>query len=94
MALPIILPPGAVAIYGDGFPVSSPTQATPSGAVYPPEYRRGTIYNIWAGGTSYIYGGDVVVFKEGEQTCRIVTEDNLTYTIINVAKVVTDSILV
>jgi len=85
MPLPLTLPIGMVAIYGDGY-----QGTTPNGMVLEPDFRIGTIYNIWAGGETYIYGNDTIFFKEGEQYCRVVTSDNITYTIIPVTKVVTE----
>jgi len=88
MSLPIVLPFGTVAVYGDGVQGSTPQTAMPSGAIIPPNYRYGTVYNIWAGGEAYVYGGDIVYWKEGDQIARVVTSNNLTYSIVP-AKLVT-----
>ena len=82
MALNITLPSGVVAIYGIGAQASSPQSATPQGIVLDASYRYGTIYNIWDGGATYVYGGDIVFWEEGKQYCRVVTEENLTYTLV------------
>lgn len=88
MPLPIILPPGVVAIYGVGL-----TGTSPSGITLEPSYRYGTIYNVWDGGATYIYGNDTVIFKEGDQYARVVTvSDGLTYTLIQ-ARLVTKDIV-
>jgi len=86
--LPISLPNGIVAIYGIGV-----TGRTPSGLLIEENFRYGTVYNFWDGGASYVYGNDVVVFKEGEQYCRVVTSDNNPWTLIEFAKLVTDNII-
>lgn len=82
MSLPLTLPNGIVAVYGAGTPASSPQTATPQGLVLTPTYLKGTIYNIWDGGATFVYGGDIVYWKEGEQECRVVTADNTTYTLL------------
>jgi len=90
MSLPIILASGRVAVYGAGSPASSPQTATPQGLVLTPNYLKGTVYNIWDGGATYVYGGDIVYWKDGEQECRVVTEDNLTYTLLKFENLVTE----
>jgi len=88
--LPITLPSGMIGIYGIGV-----TGTTPSGLVIEENFRYGTVYNIWDGGATYIYGNDVVIFKEGDQYCRVVTaSDNNQWTLIEFSKVVTDNIIV
>lgn len=92
-SLPIILNPGEVAVYGTGNPdQSNPAFVSPNGTVFDQNQKYGTVYNIWDGGAPYIYGGDVVIFKEQDVICRIVTSNQLTYTILPVAKLVTQSI--
>lgn len=93
MAIPIILPAGMIAVYGDGT-ISDATNRMPSGALLPPNYRFGTVYNIWDGGATYVYGGDVVYWKDGVEQARIVTNDNLTYTLLAARLVTTDSIVI
>lgn len=75
-----------VAIYGIG--AQGPT---PQGVVIQPDFRVGTVYNIWDGGATFVYAGDVVTFKEGEQYCRIVTADRLTYTLIEFSKLAVEN---
>ena len=87
MSLPVVLSNGTVAVYGAG--VSGVPM--PSGAVIEPNYRFGTVYNIWDGGEPYIYGGDVVSWKEGDQITRIATSNNLTYTILPARLVTIDA---
>jgi hypothetical protein len=85
--IPIILPAGAVAVYGPG----EQNTRMPSGVLLDTNYRFGTIYNIWDGGATYVYGGDVVYWKEGTQLTRIVTENNLIYTILPARLVTIDN---
>lgn len=82
MSLPIVLPFGTVAVYGDGVQGSTPQTAMPSGAIIEPSYKYGTVYHIWSGGESYVYGGDIVYWKDGSQLARIVTAENITYTVL------------
>ena len=82
MSLPIILPSGIVAVYGAGVQASNPDTAMPSGVILPSDFRYGTVYNIWDGGATYIYGGDVIYWKEDNTVVRIVTENNLTYSLV------------
>lgn len=74
--LPIILPAGTVAVYGVG-----DIGMMPSGAIIPTEYRFGTIYNIWDGGAPYVYGGDIIYWKETDTLTRLATSGG-TYTIV------------
>lgn len=90
MSLPLILPNGVVAVYGPGVKASSPQTATPQGIVISPDFFSGTVYNIWDGGAPYVYGGDVVWWKDGSEQCRVVTEDNLTYTLLKFSNLVTE----
>jgi hypothetical protein len=91
--LPIILPAGTIAVYGDGT-ISDASNRMPSGALLSPDYRFGTIYHIWDGGATYVYGGDVVYWKDGAQQARIVTSDNLTFTLLPARLVTTDVIVI
>lgn len=75
MSVPVTLSPGMVAIYGTGY-----VGTTPSGAIVQGDFRIGTIYNVWDGGSAYVYSG-VAIFKEGEQYARLATAEG-TYTII------------
>lgn len=74
--LPIILRAGMIAVYGIG-----DSGAMPSGAIVQSNFRFGTIYNIWDGGATYIYGGDVVMWKDGNEYTRLATTEG-TYTIL------------
>jgi len=76
--LPIVLPIGHIAIYGTGTMVSSSGVANtaPNGIL-----RWGSIYQVWDGGATYIYGGDTVMFKESDVVCRIASQ-NIPYTIV------------
>ena len=85
--LPIILPSGYVAVYGIGG-----SGAMPSGAIVQSEFRFGTIYNIWDGGATYIYGGDVVMWKDGSELTRIATTTAV-YTVLPARLVTKDNIV-
>lgn len=91
MSLPVVLSNGTIAVYGSGVIGSTPQTAMPSGAILEPNYRYGTVYNIWAGGQPYVYGGDVVSWKEGDQITRIATANNITYTILPARLVTIDA---
>jgi len=94
MSLDIILPAGIVAVYGSGQQASTPQTSLPSGIVIEPNYLVGTVYNIWDGGATYVYGGDVVYWKEGSEQARVVTAENLTYTLLPARLVTIDNPLV
>lgn len=85
MALPIILPSGTIAVYGVG-----QSGAMPSGVIVETTWRFGTIYNIWDGGATFVYGGDVVMWKDGNEYTRLATTEG-TWTIIP-ARLVTKDI--
>ena len=78
MALPLILPMGFIAVYGTGTTISASgvSNTTPDGIL-----RWGNIYNVWAGGETYIYGGDNVMFKETDVTVRLAS-GSAVYTIL------------
>lgn len=86
-AFPTILSPGQVAVYGNGW-----QGITDAGVVIQGNQKYGTVYNIWDGGAPYIYGGDKVIFDESDVVCRLVTSDNLTYTILPFGKIATENI--
>lgn len=81
MSLPITLPTGYIAIYGTGTPASPSGIANidPSGAL-----RWGSVYKVWDGGATYIYGNDNVMFKESDVFCRLAAASPATwvYTVI------------
>lgn len=85
---PIILPVGVIAVYGSG-----DVGTMPSGVIIESNSRYGTVYNIWDGGATYVYGGDVVYWKEGNQVARIVTSDNNTYTLLPARLVTIDNLI-
>lgn len=90
MSLPLVLPAGTIAVYGIG--TTAPDRA-PSGLLVPENFRMGTVYNIWDGGAAYVYGGDVVFWRDGSDNVKIVTQENLTYTILP-ARLVTKDFIV
>lgn len=87
MALPIILPVGTIAVYGIG-----QSGTMPSGGVVANDFRFGTVYNIWDGGATYIYGGNVVMWKDGNEYTRLATAGG-TFTILPARLVTKDLIL-
>ena len=74
--LPIILPAGMIAVYGTGT-----KGVTPAGATLPDNFVFGSIYNVWAGGETYVYGGDTVYWKDDNTVVRLATAGG-TYTIL------------
>jgi len=74
---PAILPVGYASIYGLG------SYTSPSGAlvVADQDFRFGSVYGIYAGGEVFIYGGDVVMFREADVTYRYQV-DGVPYTVI------------
>lgn len=87
--LPIILSPGQVAVYGVGA-----QGITDNGMVLQSNQRYGTIYNIWDGGATYIYGNTQVIFKDSDIVCRVVASDTNTYTVLPAARLVTENIII
>jgi hypothetical protein len=84
MSVPIILPNGAVLIYGFGISRDgSEGLPTPTNT----KFVFGTIYQIWDGGATFVYGGDQVMWKQGEEVCQLTYAGN-PYTLIN-ARLVT-----
>jgi len=73
----IILPVGYASIYGLG------SYTSPSGALVVSEqdFKFGSVYGIYAGGEVFIYGGDVVMFKEADVAYRYQV-DGVPYTVI------------
>lgn len=84
--LPITLPAGMIAVYGTG-----DTGMMPSGATIPTDYRFGSVYNIWAGGQTYVYGGDTVYWKESDTNVRLATAGG-TFTLVPARLVTIDGI--
>jgi hypothetical protein len=77
-ALPIILPSGTIAVYGMG------TTLSPSGIsnINPDgQLRWGSVYQVWSGGETFVYGGDNVMFREEDIICRL-AYGNIPYTIV------------
>lgn len=79
MALPITLPNGVVAIYGSG-------SFTGSNGITPPfGYYWGTVNSVFAGGETYIYNGDSILYKDEDVVVKL-AYDNATYTLVNINK--------
>ena len=87
MALPIILSPGMIAVYGPGT-----SGIMPSGQVTPQNVLFGSVYHIWAGGETYVYGNDTVYWQENENIVRLATAGG-TFTILP-ARLVTEDVYV
>ena len=69
MSVPIILPNGSILVYGWG------TARDGSEGFVTPSTQRfvfGTVYQIWDGGSPFIYGGDQVMWKDGSELCKLV----------------------
>lgn len=89
MTLPIVLSAGEIAVYGPG----DTSGTMPSGSVIPSSFVFGTVYNIWAGGETYVYGGDVVMWKKGSEVVQLATVGG-TYTILPARLVTQDSMVI
>lgn len=83
--LPIVLASGTIAVYGIGT-----AGTTPAGATLPENYRYGSVYNIWSGGETYVYGGNVVYWEEGTENVRLATAGGI-YTILPARLVTKDN---
>ncbi len=71
-ALPIALPNGIIAIYGQG------TKTSLTGIIITDEQsstRFGIVSQVYSGGEVFIYGGDSVMFKDEDVYDRIVYND-------------------
>lgn len=62
----VILPNGYILVYGWGSPESQSGVAANT-----PGFLFGNVYQIWAGGETYVYGGDEVMWKEGDEYCKL-----------------------
>lgn len=74
-ALPITLPNGVIAIYGDGVRESA------SGVIATEAYLFGYVDKVWDGGEVYVYGGDSVMFAKKDIIDRVVYTSG-TYTLV------------
>lgn len=77
-SLPFTLKAGQVLVYGMGTDVSPSgiSNISADGAL-----RWGSIYQVWPGGETYIYGGDNVMFNENDVVCRL-AYNNIPYTVV------------
>lgn len=66
MAVPVILPNGYILVYGWGLD-QSPNNIVPDNTVF----KFGSVYQVWDGGAAFIYGGDQVMWKEGDEYCKL-----------------------
>jgi hypothetical protein len=78
MPLPFNLPVGMVAVYGAGY-----NDTSPFGITMPSNFKYGTVYHIWSGGTAYMATNDIIMFREEDVRDRVViASNNNTYTIV------------
>ncbi len=82
-ALPVYLGLGQVAIYGAGIHTSM-SGIKPSAIGF--DFRFGTIYQM--NSVDGFAQWDSVMFKESDVICRLATVNNLTYTLIEAARLV------
>lgn len=85
MALPITLTAGMIAVYGPGV-----LNQTANGAIIPDGYRSGIVDKVWDGGEFYVYGGDSIIWKDGSEFCKVVT-NGVTYTLLEKAQIATET---
>lgn len=64
--LPIILPSGVIAVYGDGVPQSG------TGIIATEQFLFGVVDKVWDGGEVYVYGGDTIMFNQKDIIDRLV----------------------
>ncbi len=86
MSLPIILPVGAVLVYGPG--VSSAPYGVEG---YPPEdFLYANVYQVYDGGAVFVYGGDPVFFRRKDIREKYLYND-WPYLLIDQSKLVTQT---
>lgn len=71
--LPITLKAGTIAVYGIGDNADDGNARPPSGQLVPSNFLFGTVYNIWAGGETYVYGGNCVIWEQGTELVKLAT---------------------
>lgn len=88
-AIPVILPNGVILVYGWGNKRDgSEGLVTPTSQ----EFVFGSVYQVWDGGAVFIYGGDQVMWKQGDEQCQLAYGGN-PYTQIE-ARLVTKQIII
>ncbi len=93
MSLPIVLPTGYVLIYGEGMTRNN-TGGTSQIVADNTDFRFGTVYQIWSGGTPFIYGSGMVMFNNSDVQCRLLYND-YPYTLIHAARLaITEDIII
>lgn len=80
MSVPIVLPDGVVLIYKIGNVVS------PSGMRTELDFKFASIYQVWAGGETFVYGGETVLYNSKDSVCRL-SWDGDYYTMIEYDKI-------
>lgn len=66
--IPLILPNGVIIVYGWG------TKRDGSEGLITPtsqEFVFGFVYKIWDGGAVFVYNGDEVMWKQGNEQCQL-----------------------
>lgn len=84
MSVPITLPEGFVLVYGRGS-----TQSVSGIIPDNTSIRFGSIYQVWAGGEVFVYGGTSVMFNPDDAFCRLAW-DGRPYTMIEYARLAGD----
>lgn len=65
MSIPVIIPRGYIVVYGESL-------ESPNGLVVGnTNFRFGSVYQIWSGGETYVYGGDNVMFDVNKVEARL-----------------------
>jgi hypothetical protein len=83
MVLPVYLNLGMVAVYGPGIQTSMSGIAP---TLIGQAFKFGTIYQM--NSVSDFRVGDSVMFRESDVQCRLATQNNLTYTVLEAARLV------
>lgn len=65
MALPIVIPSGYIVVYGESVTSNSGI------VVDSTRFRFGSVYQVWSGGETFVYGGDEVMFDKGNVEARL-----------------------
>jgi hypothetical protein len=83
MVLPVYLGLGMVAVYGPGIQTAM-SGLTPT--LIGQSFKYGTIYQM--NSVNDFRVGDSVMFRESDVQCRLATQNNLTYTVLEAARLV------
>lgn len=75
-SIPLTLPNGYILVYGWGS-----TESMSGVANNTPGFLFGSVYQIWDGGTTYVYGGDEVMWNDKNEFCKL-TYSGVPYTML------------